>query len=97
LETGKSALWQMLFVTFARVSHPLTLGCCESLWPDLLPDTFEETRFFTCLNGQLGALETLCGAEKPHSSAKNLVSEPCCKKCPVVNGLTELLLHRNVI
>jgi len=51
----------------------------------LLPDTFGETRFFTCLNGQFVAFETLCGAKKPRSSAKNLVSEPRCKKCPVVN------------
>jgi hypothetical protein len=30
------------------------------------------------------AFETLCGAKKPLSSAKNLVSVPRCKKCPVV-------------
>jgi len=45
----------------------------------------EKPGFFTCLNGQLVAFETLCGVKKPYSSAKNLVSEPRYKKCPVVN------------
>jgi hypothetical protein len=51
---------------------------------------FLRNQVFTCLNGQLGALETPCGAKKPHSSVKNLVSEPSCKKCPVVNFYVEL-------
>ena len=46
---------------------------------------------FTCLNGQLVVFEILCGVKKPHSSAKNLVSEPRCKKCPVVNYTTQLV------
>jgi hypothetical protein len=52
---------------------------------ELATGHFLRNQVFTCLNGQLGALETPYGAKKPHSLAKNLVSESCCKKCPVVN------------
>jgi hypothetical protein len=42
----------------------------------IVVEYFLRNQVFTCLNGQLGALETPCGVKKPHSSAKNLVSEP---------------------
>jgi hypothetical protein len=38
---------------------------------------FLRNQVFYLPEWQLGALETPCGAKKPHSSAKNLVSEPC--------------------